>query len=210
MSAYAAATSTTASLATIRNAAAGRQEDRPAKETVQAYREVLEQLWILDPVSAWIPTRNYLSRLSQPPKHHMVDPALAARLLGIGAEALLQGRVGASWLPRDGTLLGHLYESLVTQSVRVFAQAAEAELRHLRLHSGTREVDLIVERLDHRVTAIEVKLSATINDDDVKNLIWLRDRIGDDLLDAVVVNTGPRAYRRKDGVAVIPAALLGP
>ena len=210
MSAYAAATSTTTSLATIRDAATGRQEDKPAKETVQAYREILEQLWVLDPVPAWVPTRNYLSRLSQPPKHQMVDPALAARLLGVSAEALLQGEEGTVRLPRDGTLLGYLYESLVTLSVRVFAQAAEARVLHLRLYSGAREVDLIVERPDHRIVAVEVKLTATIKDDHVRNLVWLRDRIGDDLLDAVVINTGPRAYRRKDGIAVVPGALLGP
>lgn len=210
MSAYAAATSTTAAFATIRDAATGRQEDRPAKETVQAYREILEQLWVLDPVPAWVPTRNYLSRLSRPPKHQLVDPALAARLLGVSAEALLQGEEGTVRIPRDGTLLGHLYESLMTLSVRVFAQAAEARVLHLRLYSGAREVDLIVERPDHRILAVEVKLSATIRDDDVSNLLWLRDRIGDDLLDAVVVNTGPRAYRRKDGIAVVPGALLGP
>lgn len=210
MAAYAAATSTTASLAKIRDAATGRQGNTPAKETVQAYREILEQLWILEPIPAWIPTRNYLSRLSQPPKHHMVDPALAARLLGVGADALLHGDEGSLRLPRDGTLLGHLYESLITLSVRVFAQAAEARVLHLRLYAGEREIDLIVERPDHRVVGIEVKLSATVGDEDVKNLLWLREKIGDDLLDAVVINTGPRAYRRKDGIAVVPGALLGP
>lgn len=40
--------------------------------------------------------------------------------------------------------------------------------------------------------------------------LWLREKIGADLLDTVVINTGPEAYRRKDGTAVIPAALLGP
>jgi predicted AAA+ superfamily ATPase len=210
MTAYAAATSTTASLATIRDAAAGRQEEAPAKQTVQAYREILEQLWMLDPVPAWIPTRNYLSRLSRPPKHQMVDPALAARLLGVDADALLQGKEGGALIPRDGPLLGHLFEALATLSVRVFAQAAEARVRHLRLYSGAREVDLIVERPDHRVVAVEVKLSATVRDDDVNDLVWLRESIGDNLLDAVVINTGPRAYRRQDGIAVVPAALLGP
>lgn len=210
MAAYAAATSTTTSLAKIRDAATGRQGETLSKPTIQAYREILEQLWILEPVPAWIPARNYLSRLSQPPKHHLVDPALAARLLGVDANALLHGNEGTSRLPRDGTLLGHLYESLITLSVRVFAQAAEARVLHLRLYSGAREIDLIVERADRRVVAIEVKLSATVRDEDVKNLLWLREKIGDDVLDSVVINTGPRAYRRKDGIAVIPGALLGP
>jgi hypothetical protein len=51
---------------------------------------------------------------------------------------------------------------------------------------------------------------ATVDDDDVKNLLWLRDLLGDGCREAVVVTTGPRAYRRADGIAVIWAALLGP
>src|SRR5690606_23155040 len=108
------------------------------------------------------------------------------------------------------TLLGHLFESLVSQSVRVYAQAAEAEVRHLRTKGGRNEVDLIVERRDGRVLAIEVKLAGSVTDDDVKHLHWVRDRVGSDLLDAIVVNTGSAAYRRPDGIGVVPAALLGP
>jgi uncharacterized protein len=54
-----------------------------------------------------------------------------------------------------------------------------------------------------------VKLARTVTDDDVRHLIWLREQIGEDLLDAVVLHTGPQADRRPDGIAVIPAALLG-
>lgn len=46
--------------------------------------------------------------------------------------------------------------------------------------------------------------------DDVKHLRWLQDKLGDDLLDAVLITTGPAAYRRDDGIAVVPAELLGP
>jgi uncharacterized protein len=113
-------------------------------------------------------------------------------------------------VPRDGTLLGHLFESLVTLGVRVFAQAAEATARHLRTRGQSHEIDLIVERGDHRVVAIEVKLTQRVDDSDVRHLRWLADEIGDDLLDAVVITTGPAAYRRTDGIAVVPAALLGP
>jgi predicted AAA+ superfamily ATPase len=209
MAAYAAATSTTATFETIRNAATSSEGQQLAKTTVQPYRDVLERLWIVDPVPAWLPSRNHINRLSHPPKHHLADPALAARLLGLDKDALLSGAEEGPAVPRDGTLLGHLFESLVTLSVRVFAQAAEAQVRHLRLKGGEREIDLIVERADQRVLAIEVKLSSAIDDVDTKNLRWLRDQIGEDLLDAVVINTGSRAYRRTDGIAVVPAALLG-
>ncbi len=57
---------------------------------------------------------------------------------------------------------------------------------------------------------LEVKLSPVVTDDDVRHLLWLRDRLGSDVLDLVIVTTGKTAYRRPDGVAVIPAALLGP
>lgn len=61
-----------------------------------------------------------------------------------------------------------------------------------------------------RVAAVEMTFSATIGDVDVRHLRWLQDRLGPELLDAVVVSTGPYAYRRRDGIAVVPASLLGP
>jgi len=171
---------------------------------------VLERLWIVDEVPAWLPSRSPFAQLSRPPKHHLADPALAARLLGVDQDALLDGREPHPRVPRDGTLLGHLFESLVTLGVRTFAQAAEARVRHLRTKDARQEMDLIVERADQRVVAIEVKLGRTVGDDDVRTLVWLKERLGEDLLDAVVVHTGPHAYRRPDGIGVVPAALLGP
>ncbi|RLA45918.1 MAG: AAA family ATPase [Gammaproteobacteria bacterium] len=209
MTAYAAATATTASFETIRDAATGGEGQKPAKTTVQPYREILEQLWILDPVPAWLPSKNHITQLTQPPKHHLADPALAIRLLGLDESALITGTESGPVINRNGTLLGHLFESLVTQLIRVLAQAAEANIKHLRTKAGEHEVDLIIERPDQRIVAIEVKLSETIKDNDVKNLLWLKKQIGEDLLDTVVINTGKRAYRRPDGVAVVPAGLVG-
>lgn len=209
MTAYAAATSTTASFETIRDAATSGEGEKPAKTTAQPYRDVLERLWVLDPVPAWIPTRNHIRRLSSPPKHQLADPALAARLLGIDADALLSGAAVGPPIPRDGSLLGALFESLCTLSLRVYAQASEADVFHLRTGGGEHEVDLVIEREDGRVLAIEFKLARDIGSDDVRHLNWLADRLGDSLLDAVVVTTGPEAYRRPDGVAVVPAALIG-
>ena len=127
LTAYAAASSTTASYETIRDAASAGESDKPAKTTTRPYRAALEQLWIVEPLPAWAP--------------------------------------------------GH-------------------------------EVDLIVERRDGRVVALEVKLSATVDDADTRHLAWLAQRLGPDLLDAVVITTGREAYRRADGIGVIPAGLL--
>jgi len=210
MAAYAAATSTTTSFEKIRAAATGDEGEQLSKDAARPYRAVLERLWLLDPVPAWQPTRNNLSRLSAASKHHLADPALAARLLGATRAGLLEGAELGLPIPRDGTLLGALFESLVTLCVRVYAQRAEARTGHMRTFGGDREVDLIVEAQDKRVLAIEVKLKRTIKDEDTRNLRWLRETIGDELIDAVVVTTGEAAYRRSDGIGVVPAALLGP
>jgi predicted AAA+ superfamily ATPase len=107
-------------------------------------------------------------------------------------------------------MLGHLFESLVTLCVRVPAQAAEAEISHLRTRNGDHEVDLVVVRDDGLVLAIEVKLANTVEDRDVRHLRWLAEHLGDALLDAIVINTGPSAYRRPDGIGVLPLGLLAP
>ena len=210
MAAYAAASSTTAAFETIRDAASAGHDHKPSKTAMRAYRDALTRVWMLDEVPAWIPSNNRLRELGQAPKHQLADPAIAAQLLGVQAATLLTGQSSGPAIPRDGTLLGALFESLATQSVRVYAARNDAKTRHLRTMRGRHEVDIVVERADGSVVAIEVKLTRSVSDDDTKHLAWLRQKLGDRLLDQVVVNTGPRAYRRQDGIAVVPLALLGP
>jgi len=209
MTAYASALSGTTSYEKIRDAATAGNDEKPAKSTVHRYLDTLERLWVVEPIPAWTPARNDLARLALSPKHQLADPALAARLRGATIDTLLEGTPAGSLAPRDATLFGALFESQVAHDVRTYAQAAEARVSHFRTRNGDREVDLIVERADHRVVAIEVKLASTVADEHVRHLLWLRERLGDSLLDAVVVTTGAEAYRRRDGIAVIPAALLG-
>ncbi len=209
MAAYAAATSTSATFEKIRDAASPGEADKPTKATTIAYRAALEGLWMIEEVPAWLPVRNHLRRLASAPVHQMADPALAARLLEVDADALADGHGSDHDLPRDGSLLGSLFQSLVTLSVRVYAQANEAKVFHLRTQGGEHEVDLIVQGPGGRIVALEVKLTRTASDSDTRHLRWLAERIGPALADAAVITTGPEAYRRRDGIAVIPAALLG-
>lgn len=209
LAAYGAATSTDAAYSKILDAATAGLADKPSRATVDNYREHLGRIFVLDPIPAWIPTFNPLKRLTLSPKHHLVDPALAARLIGVGKAGLLQGQTNRA-VTATGTWLGALYESLVAQSVRVYATATSAQVGHLRTKDTDREIDLIVEGEDRRVVAIEVKLSESVSDKDVRHLNWLHDQIGDRLADRVLVTTGEHAYRRPDGVAVVPLALLGP
>jgi predicted AAA+ superfamily ATPase len=60
------------------------------------------------------------------------------------------------------------------------------------------------------IVAIEVKLGGAAHQADCRHLKWLAGELREDLLDMVVITTGRAAYRRPDGIAVVPAALLGP
>lgn len=201
LASYAAASSLTTSYSRILVAATGGDGTQPASTTTITYRDLLTQIWILDPLPGWLPANNAFKRNQQAPKHQLADPALAARLLNLSAGALL-GAAGAH-------MMGQLFESLAALTVRVAAQAAGARVLHLRYDGGRHEVDLIVEGADGQIVAIEVKLAAAIDDSDVRHLKWLRDQIPDRVAGLVVINAGRAAYRRPDGVAVVPLALLG-
>lgn len=209
LTAYGTATATDTTYTKILDAATAGEENKPTRATVASYRDHLMRLFVLDPLPAWIPVFNPLKRLTQSPKHHLVDPSLAARLVGVGKEALLRGE-GQRINTATGTWLGALFESLAVQSIRVYAEASFARVGHLRTKDTAREIDIIVEGEDRRVVAIEVKLSEIVSDKDVRHLNWLHEEIGDRLADKVLITTGNFAYRRPDGVAVVPLALLGP
>ena len=211
LTAYAAATSTVASYEAIRDAATSGEGNKPAKTTTLAYRDTMEAMWVLEPLPAWLPVGSHLSRLKRGPKHHLADPALAARLLNATKESLLDGHPVMASGPNKGprTLLGALFESLVTHDLRIYAQPANARVFHMRTWKDQQEVDLIVEH-GNGVLAVEVKLGTEVTRRDTRHLRWLRDRLGPGLIDAMVVTTGRRAYRRADGIAVVPAGLLGP
>lgn len=200
LAAYAGASSMSTSYSRILDATTAGDGAQPAKTTTIAYRDHLAQLWLLDPVPGWSPSRNPLTRLQQAPKHQLADPALAARLLNLSARSLST--------PTGAAMAGPLFESLATLTVRVAAQAAEARVGHVRTHNGDHEIDLVVEGPEGQVLPIEVKLAANVTDADVRHLRWLRDQIPDDVVDLLVITTGTHAYRRPDGIAVVPLALL--
>jgi len=203
--AYAAATSSTVGYSQILDAATPGQGDKPVGSTADAYRRVLESLWLLDPVPAWEIGGSQFTRLARSPKHYLADPSLAARLLGLN-EAKLLGTGGGPVGPEGRTVLGSMFESLATLCIRVAAQAAKADVGHLRTRDGDHEVDLVVTREDGAVLAIEVKAAGAVNDGDAKHLQWLRKQMGQRLIDSIIVNTGTAAYRRPDGVGIVPFA----
>ncbi len=196
-------------LEVIGDAAAPDRSERLPEAIGTLYHDLLERLFVIDPLPAWSPRWTHPGRLGGAPKHHLADPTLVARLLGLDA-AGIEGRLGDRLRPGPPTLADSLFESLVALSVRVYAEASGARVGHLRTYRSDHELDLIVERADGRIVALDVRFTGSVDDRDVGHLRWLRRRLGGDLLDGVVLTAGARCYRRGDGIGVVPAALLGP
>lgn len=205
--AYAAATATTTTWEKIRRAATP-GDNPPAATTARPYIEHLTNLRILDPLPAWLPTNNHLRSLTNRPKHHFADPALALRLLNLEPQHLLEGTQPDTPIIRDGTFLGALFESLTALTLRVFAQHNQAAVYHLRTKGGRHEIDFIIEH-PNGILAIETKLAPTITNNDLQHLHWLKQTLPHQKLTLAIITTGPEAYTHPNGTHIIPLALLG-
>ncbi|MDR1412728.1 MAG: DUF4143 domain-containing protein [Actinomycetes bacterium] len=207
--AYAAATASTASYETILNGATPGEDNKPAKRTTLIYRDVLASLWLIDQIDPWLPMNTTFAYLGRSPKHHLVDPGLAARLLGLTEKNLLKSSEGTVLGPQKKSLFGRLFESLIAQSLQTYCLVCDAKLYHLRTSTGAHEIDFIVER-GRDIVAIEVKFAATVEGKEMQHLQWLERQFPEYRVTKALVNVGARAYTRDDGIHVIPAALFGP
>ena len=181
----------------------GGAEGALTNHTVHDYLAALERLMIIEDQPAWAPHLRSRSRLRNAPKRHFVDPSLAVAALRATPTRLLE----------DLELLGCLFESMVVRDLRVYAQAADAEVYHYRDNTGL-EVDAIVQTAEGRWAAFEVKLGHGDLDQAAANLVKFATRVdtsksGTPATLAVIVATG-YGYRREDGVSVIPIGALGP
>lgn len=173
------------------------------RETVREYLGALERVMVVEDQPAWSPHLRSRSRLRKAPKRHFVDPSLAVAALGAGGDDLLA----------DLEYFGFLFESLVVRDLRVYAQRHDGEVLHYRDGTGL-EVDAVVRTRDHRWAAFEVKLGTHRIEEGAANLLRLRDRIDRERMGepgtlTVITGTG-YAYRRPDGVGVVPIGTLGP
>jgi predicted AAA+ superfamily ATPase len=107
-----------------------------------------------------------------------------------------------------GSIIGRLFEALIYLCLNVYASINNGKLFFAKTHKGDHEIDFIIQR-DSKIIAFEVKFAPTANHSDGKHLRWLIDKVGGDCVDAMIITTGSVAYRRDDGIAVVPAALLG-
>jgi predicted AAA+ superfamily ATPase len=168
------------------------------RKTALAYERLLRNLLVVEAVPAW--TSNRLKRLVLSPKRYVVDPGLAAAVLGLDVDLVM----------RNGDLLGRLLDTFVVAQLRaeLAITASRPRLYHVRQQQGRFEVDLLAELAGGRLIGLEIKAEAAPNADSARHLATLRDRYPEAFLAGVVLHTGPRAYRLGDRLLAVPISTL--
>lgn len=210
MRAYAASIGTTTAFQTIIDTAMANSDEAPSKPTATNYREALRTLYIIDEVQPFLPVGKLYPNLSKSPKHFMLDPAIALCLLGVGKEQIEKYKVPKHVAKFNQNLLGQLLESLVYQSLIVYAEANDAKLYYYRDKRGTKEIDFILEK-GSSLILFEVKANPEAKDQYVQTMNWFEEIVREEFeVTKVLLNTGPAAFTRKsDHVHVVPIAMLG-
>jgi predicted AAA+ superfamily ATPase len=174
------------------------------RKTVANYLQALERVMIIENNPPWSPNLRSPLRLTASPVRFFIDPSIAVAALGATPTQLLGPQI---------KLLGFLFENLVARDVRVYAQSMGGRVMQYRDETGD-EIDLIVESGDGTWAAIEVKLGLDQIDKAASQLLKIRNKLntqlsGEPSFMAVITVKGS-AYKRADGVFVIPISTLGP
>ena len=172
-------------------------------KTLRDYIGVLERIHVVEDLPAWSPKLRSKATIMSRHTRHLTDPAIAAYFLGATDEDLVF----------DMDIFGLLFESLVIRDLRVYTQALGGDVYHFRDSNGV-EADAIVHLNNGRWGAIEIKLGAGEIDYAAKTLLKTDKAMqeasgrGASFL-AVVCGISSYAYKREDGVNVIPITALG-
>ena len=183
--------------------------DAKTRETSR-HLALLKSMFLVDEVPGWAPASRSPSRVRQKPKRYFADPSIGVALLGLSPQGLLQ----------DWQTFGLVFENLCMRDLGVYAQSLELSrpepVRYYHDDSDL-EIDAVIELQDGRWGAFEIKLSAEKVDQAAVNLKRLEAKVVKNQAArpqpasflAVLTGMGEAAYRRSDGVYVIPVRSLG-
>jgi predicted AAA+ superfamily ATPase len=167
-------------------------------DSMRRYLPLVETIFLTYRLPAFASTS--AARTRRRPKLHLTDSGLAAWLLGVTADRLLDPAA---------TVAGPLLETFVLMELVKQQTWSDQQVRisHYRDAAG-REVDIVVETPDGRVAGIEVKAAIDVDERDVRSLTYLRDRLGDRFVVGVVLHCGRGPARWGDRLVSIPVGAL--
>ncbi len=172
------------------------------RNTVTKYLESLNRLFLFNNQKPFSPSFRSSLRVKQMEKRHFSDPAMACALLNLTSTKLLQ----------DLNTFGFLFESLVERDLDIYSQSFGGKLFHYQDYKNN-EMDAVIELEDGEWCAFEIKLGAKRIEEGAKNLIKVSSEIAKSggkppKIQCVICGLSNAAYRRADGVYVIPITAL--
>lgn len=173
------------------------------EDTVADYIGALKRLFVIEDLQAWNPNIRSKAAIRTGDTRYFVDPSIGTAALGVGPNDLMN----------DLNTFGLLFENLAVRDLRVFAEALDGRLYHYRDSSGL-ECDAVVHRRNGSYGLIEVKLGGDrLIDEGAAALFKLAQKIDTSRLPApaflmVLTAVGDYAYRRNDGIFVVPIGCL--
>ncbi len=201
MRAYSRCISSEVKISNIRSDMISNDSDSLSDDTIYSYISALKRIFVIEDLPAWSPNLRSKTAIRLTDKRHFVDPSIAVACLGIGPKDLIN----------DLNTMGLLFESMCVRDLRVFAEAMDGTVYHYRDKSGL-ECDAVIHLRNGSYALVEVKLGGNEIDLAAKNLLTLSNKIDTDRMKApsflMVLTGGSIAYRRKDGVFVVPAGCL--
>ncbi len=182
--------------------AANESEDFDA-DTVYSYITALKKIFVIEEMEAWNPNLRSKAAIRTSNTRYFVDPSIAAAALGLGPQDLIA----------DLNTFGFLFETMCIRDLRVFADALNGNVYHFRDKTEL-ECDAVVHLRNGSYGLIEVKLGGDrLIEEGAENLKKLRDKIDTTKMKApsflmVLIGVGDYAYRRPDGIYVVPIGCL--
>ncbi len=183
--------------------------------TLSTYISVLEDLFVLHGIDAWMPQIRSKTAIRGAKKHIFVDPSIGIAALGLSP----------SYFNNDLDLFGHVFENLVLRDLLAFSQAHDAQVKHYRDDTGL-EADAVYQLADGRYALIEIKVGMNKVREAEAGLLRFKNLILNHNLDAtknkehpkpiyrepslliVICGNAPIAYTTENGVHVIPIGCL--
>ena len=172
-------------------------------DTVASYVKALKKIFVVEDMKAWNPNLRSKTAVRTSETRYFTDPSIGVAALGIGPEDFLN----------DLNTFGLFFETMAVRDLRVYAQALDGELYHYRDKNGL-ECDAVLHRRNGTYGLIEIKLGGDgLIEEGATNLNSLEEKIDTTKMKApsfkmVLTGTGMYAYRRKDGVYVVPIGTL--
>ncbi|MBO5185901.1 MAG: ATP-binding protein [Prevotella sp.] len=200
---YARNISQQVSYATIRKDMLANDTSTLDEDTVADYIQALKKLFVIEDLKAWSPNIRSKAAIRTGDTRHFVDPSIGIAALGLGPKDLIS----------DLQTFGLFFESMAVRDLRVYAEALDGELYHYRDSSGL-ECDTVLHRHNGTYALLEVKLGGEQRiEEGATCMKALANKIDTKQMKspafmAIITGVGKYAYRRKDGVFVIPIGCL--